>query len=766
MIRKWIKYLGARSYKQKLYVYFLLLSITPVCILGLISSQMAAASVQQEVDARHETVLNQMQDRINAFFYSMVKTSMLIAANRTINKMYDVGPSMQHLDLSLSMIKHLSEYRMVSDVEFDVSLVFNKFGTVYSNRYGLITYGEFPYRHILDHLEIRGDSFQILPPGDFMNRQELLFVIGMPIYESAFKGYLVMHVNLRQWIEFLQQLSTDSDKKILVVDADNRVILSGDPKEMGTVLASPVAVPAQSGAFGPAIHRGELDYNGQHYMMASMRSSFNDWTFVTLTPYDALTGKSHEIRRLTWTIVALLLVVWLILIGVASNRIYGPIQRMLAKLPIEFKGKRQAADLQVLDAFMYQMVKANMDMQRRLQDHAPIVKESFRRRLLWGEVTGQELQNAAEAAGGLKGPWFAVAVVEFDQYHSLTRAYSQPDLALLYYALRKLLEETAEPYPITLSVTTMYRQVVAVVESAESDDATDGMLEEMFALFRQNTAHYLKFTVTVAVSRFRKGLPSVSTSYQEAVGYMNYRLFIGNNATIMPKHIQPAVKQSGQTLLKLQKSIAAAVVRHDLADARRLLTEMIEAIPNVVRDTESAFGVFVYILGDISSMLEDMGYDPRQAVDDDWHRRLYEMSTLKEIEAWFIEAVFPAIVERMRRQQLSEQKKRVGRIKQYIDEHFEDGVTLKETAAHFQMSQTQLSRLFKEEMGVSFSDYLMKLRMDKAKEWLQYTDLPIKVIAERLSYTSVQNFTRSFRQVHAMPPAAYREYSRRQPRIE
>lgn len=765
MMRNLLNFLSTRSYKQKIYVYFLLLSITPVCILGMISSQMASASIQHEVDARHETVLNQMQYRINLFFSSMAKSSMLIAANRTINKTYDVGPSMKHLDLSLGMIKQLSEYRMVSDIEFDVSLVYHKFSTVYSNRYGLIPYSEFPYRYILENTEFRYNNFHVVPPNDFMDQQELLLVQGMPISFLPFKGYLVMHVKLRQWIEFLQQLNPDNEKKILVVDANNRIILSDDPHEMGTTLSSPVGFQADPSA--SKIHRGKLRYNEQDYMMAAVHSAFNDWTYVALTPQDLLTGKSNEIRRLTWSIVGLLLIIWLIIVGFASNRIYVPIQRILAKLPMESKEKKQSADLQMLDAFMYQMVKSNMDMQRRLQEHTPILKESFRQKLLWGEVNKQELEKYADmAVGGMKGPWFAVAVIEFDQFHSLTRTYSHQDLSLLYYALRKMLEETAEPYPVCISITSVYRQVVMVVESAERDDDTAAILEEVLALFRENVMHYLTFSVTVAVSQFRKGLSSVSSSYQEAVGFISYRLFLGNNSTIMPKHIQPALKLSGQTLLKLQKSIAAAVVRNDLADAKNSLAEMMEAIPNVVRDSESAFGVFVYILGEISSMLEELGYEPQQVIDEDVNRRLYEMNTLQEIEAWFIDKVFPAIVNQMQDQQLSEQKKRVVQMKRYIDEQFENGVSLKQVAAHFEMSQSQLSRMFKEEMDVSFSDYLMKLRMDKAKEWLQYTDMPIKVIAERLSYTSVQNFTRSFRQIHEMPPAAYREHSRNQQKAE
>ncbi|UNK17862.1 helix-turn-helix transcriptional regulator [Paenibacillus sp. N3/727] len=69
---------------------------------------------------------------------------------------------------------------------------------------------------------------------------------------------------------------------------------------------------------------------------------------------------------------------------------------------------------------------------------------------------------------------------------------------------------------------------------------------------------------------------------------------------------------------------------------------------------------------------------------------------------------------------------------------------------------SQLSQMFKEELGITFSDYLILYRMDKAKELLQNTDLKIFEIAERLRYQNSQNFIRTFKKAHGMTPGDYR----------
>jgi AraC-like DNA-binding protein len=67
-----------------------------------------------------------------------------------------------------------------------------------------------------------------------------------------------------------------------------------------------------------------------------------------------------------------------------------------------------------------------------------------------------------------------------------------------------------------------------------------------------------------------------------------------------------------------------------------------------------------------------------------------------------------------------------------------------------------LSSVFKKETNMSFSEYLSQYRFNMAKKWLVETDMPIKEIAEKLTYNNPQNFIRSFRKQEDMTPGQYR----------
>lgn len=65
-------------------------------------------------------------------------------------------------------------------------------------------------------------------------------------------------------------------------------------------------------------------------------------------------------------------------------------------------------------------------------------------------------------------------------------------------------------------------------------------------------------------------------------------------------------------------------------------------------------------------------------------------------------------------------------------------------------------RKFTAAVGTSPQDYAIACRVGHAKEMLGGTDLPIKTIADQLGYRDVSFFTRQFRRVTGVPPAAYR----------
>ncbi|MDF2670486.1 MAG: helix-turn-helix protein, partial [Paenibacillus sp.] len=136
--------------------------------------------------------------------------------------------------------------------------------------------------------------------------------------------------------------------------------------------------------------------------------------------------------------------------------------------------------------------------------------------------------------------------------------------------------------------------------------------------------------------------------------------------------------------------------------------------------------------------------------------QFYSMESIHELEKWLGDTVFSAIRDHIQTIQLPRQKKAVQYMIAAVHEQVETDLSLQKLVDELQISQPTLSRWFKEETGQHFGDYLISCRMEKAKEWLIHSDMPIKEISERLRYTSAQNFSRIFKQTTGVPPGSYR----------
>jgi AraC family transcriptional regulator len=85
-----------------------------------------------------------------------------------------------------------------------------------------------------------------------------------------------------------------------------------------------------------------------------------------------------------------------------------------------------------------------------------------------------------------------------------------------------------------------------------------------------------------------------------------------------------------------------------------------------------------------------------------------------------------------------------------------DDITLDELAAEAQLSTFHFARMFKQSLGVPPRAYLTRLRLEKACELLEQTDLPVTEIAFEVGYSSNQVLARVFLKHHRISPLDYR----------
>jgi two-component system, response regulator YesN len=99
----------------------------------------------------------------------------------------------------------------------------------------------------------------------------------------------------------------------------------------------------------------------------------------------------------------------------------------------------------------------------------------------------------------------------------------------------------------------------------------------------------------------------------------------------------------------------------------------------------------------------------------------------------------------------------VKQIELFLESNYQRVVTLEQTANQFFISKEYLSKVFKEKTGTSFSDYVTALRMNKAKELVMESKVPLKEIPELVGYADLAYFYRVFKKYFGMTPGKMHE---------
>ena len=99
----------------------------------------------------------------------------------------------------------------------------------------------------------------------------------------------------------------------------------------------------------------------------------------------------------------------------------------------------------------------------------------------------------------------------------------------------------------------------------------------------------------------------------------------------------------------------------------------------------------------------------------------------------------------------------VSAMKRYADKTFTEPITLSEISAIYHKNAKYLGRLYKREMGISYSDYLLNLRLANAEQLLIKSDSKIIEIALASGFNSISYFNREFLKKNGVSPGEFRK---------
>ena len=154
----------------------------------------------------------------------------------------------------------------------------------------------------------------------------------------------------------------------------------------------------------------------------------------------------------------------------------------------------------------------------------------------------------------------------------------------------------------------------------------------------------------------------------------------------------------------------------------------------------------------------DGGLEPEQAyrLSDFYIIHMDACSTIQEISDLHHEMALDFTGKMRLLQKNAALSKPVAQCIDYIYAHISARITVEDLAVYTNLSASYLSRLFKQNLGVSISDYIREKKIEKAQNLLRFSDFTYIQIANYLSFSSQSHFIQTFQHYVGMTPKQYR----------
>lgn len=150
------------------------------------------------------------------------------------------------------------------------------------------------------------------------------------------------------------------------------------------------------------------------------------------------------------------------------------------------------------------------------------------------------------------------------------------------------------------------------------------------------------------------------------------------------------------------------------------------------------------------STAKEFGFDSEK-LDLSQARYYFRMTAVMRLEKSMVQLIYG-----LKKEHQYQNPRIVNQVKQYLDEHYADKITLDELAKQIPISRSYLTILFKQDTGKTVWEYLMDVRMRTAKLLLLDHNLKIYELANRIGYENSEHFSKLFKEYYGVTPKEYR----------
>lgn len=755
------------SYFKKWIAFILLISVLPVVMIGIFSYYKSSGDIQEKVNEGNRQNLLQTESRVEqilrALEYSVTQygNSPQVTSALQQSLTLDDFQTINSLAKGLNSLQFYFGIRTVYLINLDKNWVvgsegFNSF-TDQSYHDLFMKYAQ--SSNGLSWVTASGESTNL------SNTEGLITLVSKLPFNNTSKsppGMIVIQISNAELNQFL--LTNSQLGEVYVLDRNNHVML-GEHVGANIDKKSVEALWERTASDPGYIEHGELEttINGDKFWVNYQKSPYNGWTYLSIQSIHQITKDSRSIGWFTLATCLFIVIVILLSAYFGTRRMYSPIQSLVdfTKDAVGLQNRPTANqdELSFVRDRIAALLISGHELENRMLHDLSQLREFFMIKMLRGQMTERELAVKLTRFD-FPSEWKKLAVLTLQIDTLEGTRFEERDRDLLLFAISNMVGEIIPPTQRFSPIMLDESQLTLLATDAETDEECRKFAHATAEQIKESVANLLQVTVSIGISRPFEKLTLANNAYEEGLSALKYRMKLGSGIILDMDSIHPDEGGAEFAYAKSleQELIIAVKEGHDLLADKRLHEFM-----QHLRSRNLPFDEYQMIMTQLLSGLTRLVYEWNSSLlvvfgsNNSILEAFYKLNTAEDTERWLSQSVIHPLIRYQNNRNESQYNNITEMIIRFIQEEYDTELSLEACAARINFHPVYVSRVFKKETGVSFSDYLAQHRLTVAKRLLAETDMKVSEIAEKLSYSNSATFIRYFSKVEGMTPGQYRK---------
>ncbi|WJH32808.1 helix-turn-helix domain-containing protein [Paenibacillus sp. CC-CFT747] len=763
-----------RSTKRTVAVLLILLFLV-VSAISFLSYWVATSRLKYESTNTHIAMLSQIDHKIELMLQAIDKETIQMLANEEVNKFFDhTMTEAESRDNAYRLSGYFTRFVNAGEYVYSVDLYSYDRGQLFSG--GAIKEEQTPEDSSWISQFAKYDGYSNWLP----TRRVPLSASNFPIYRNVVtlvRTYPLIHspgfrrgavaVNIKE--EALYQLLSDAKSRmmgdIFILGPNGSLMSGADKSKLGEDMSQvPVLSEVMKGGEEGFFKASPQDVASSVFYVTS---PYTGWKIVNIVPEIQLNQPLIKIRNALIIIALLLFLTAGVLAVLLGLWTFHPLNRFLMNLSKKLNAHPlyEGADWGKGNEFarfenaVQNILTDSESLQAQIKESKPIMKW----RLLMDLLTNfprpyGNIEKYMEVVGvHLHSKHFIVMSAEYDRKADVA---SKRDLHLYAYALCNVAEELINAEGKGAAIEWEDGQCAIILSFDDEDPVKHALRAVAIAdMLKNYLQDQFRRTISIGIGCEVHRMQDIHLSHKQSMEALKYKLVMGDNTIIAADDIQDYGFGAFHRLFALTEGMIDSVKVLDEERMSQQLKDWFDKLASSKIPPDTIKQLIVQLLMKAAVVAGEIGVAHEELVPaESMSETLEQYESLEQIRE-FAARILSGYIEGIRLKRNSREKSEsVDKIIKYIQSHYRHSdLSLNYLSDHFRVSVSHLSKMFKEYTGSNFIDYLMEIRIEKAKELLAGSQEKIRDIAEAVGYTNVNSFTRIFKKITGLTPSEFRE---------